>query len=103
MFFKDVLNLISITTTGKTETGRPITAETLREVFADVESVRQSEFYQAQSVGMKPEIMFSIRQGDYNNETTLEYESTRYSIIRTYSIDGEIIELICSRVVLKNA
>ena len=72
---------------------------TEKQVFANQKSIRQSEFYQAQATGLKPEIMFEVRSIDYADEERLLFDSKYYNIIRTYSKNGETIELICNRLV----
>lgn len=67
------------------------------EVFANKKSVRQSEFYQAQAIGFKPELVFEVRSFDYDKQEQLEYDK-KYNIIRTYD-RGEFIELVCEGVV----
>jgi len=98
MLFRDVIKLISYTTT-ENELGDTIEVPTERQVFADKQSVRQSEFYQAAATGLRPELMFVVRTIEYNGETRLKYNDKEYSIIRTYDKDGELIELICQGVV----
>lgn len=98
MFFKDVINLIEITSTIN-DIGDTIEQENKTEVFADKQSIRQSEFYQAAATGLKPELMFVVRSIDYNQQSKLEYKSKTYTIIRTYEKDGELIELVCQGVV----
>jgi SPP1 family predicted phage head-tail adaptor len=70
-----------------------------RTVFADKKSIRQSEFYQSQATGLRPDLMFIVRSVDYNDETKLVYDSKRYNIIRTHSKNGEFVELICQGIV----
>ena len=94
MFFREIVDLIAITRT-QDSYGASVEAETLKQVFADKKSIRQSEFYQAMNIGFRPEIMFVIREIDYNDEDELQYNSKKYDIIRTHSTDGELIELIC--------
>ena len=98
MLFKDVIKLISITPS-ENNMGDVIGAKTTKEVYADRQSIRQSEFYQAAATGLRPEIMFVIRSIDYGGEPKLEYDSKTYTIIRTYDKDGELTELICQGVV----
>ena len=100
MLFKDVINLISITHS-ENSMGDIISTPVEKEVFANKKSIRQSEFYQAQASGLKPELMFEIREIDYNDEQKLKYNDKDYNIIRTHSKNGEIIELICNRLVNK--
>lgn len=85
------------------EYGDTISTETEKIVFADLRSIGQSEFYQAQAVGLKPEIKFVLADYlDYSNEKKLKYkafneeEEQEYSIIRTYRSNNQI-ELVCKR------
>ena len=98
MLFKDVIKLISITTT-ENELGDVIEETTERQVFADKQSIRQSEFYQAAATGLRPELMFVVRSIDYNQEPKLKHGDKTYTIIRTYDKDGELTELVCQGVV----
>lgn len=67
-----------------------------RKVFAHKKDIRQSEFYQAQAIGFKPELTFVIRRESYGGEKLLEFNKEEYDIIRTFD-DGKNIELIISR------
>lgn len=98
MLFKDVISLITVITT-ENELGDVIEETTERQVFADKQSVRQSEFYQAAATGLRPELMFVVRSIDYHGETRLKYNDKEYNIIRTYDKDGELTELVCQGVV----
>ena len=98
MLFRDVVKLISINVT-ENDMGDIIETPVEREVFADKQSIRQSEFYQAAATGLRPELMFVVRSIDYNGEQKLKYNSKEYTIIRTYDKDGELTELICQGVV----
>jgi hypothetical protein len=68
-------------------------------VFANKKSIRASEFYQAFATGLKPELMFEVRSVDYDGQPTLVFNSKEYVIIRTYSKNDEITELVCSGMV----
>lgn len=98
MMWGDVLNLISIDS-AVNSLGDITETPTSRQVFCNKKSIRQSEFYQAQASGLKPEIMFEIRAIDYADEKKLSFESLEYNIIRTYSKNGETLELICNRLI----
>lgn len=74
------------------EYGEPIQFTEWREVFANKKSVRQSEFYQASTVGLKPELVFEIRSIEFNNDEKVRYNEKEYSIIRAYE-KGETTEL----------
>ena len=98
MLFKDVISLITVITT-ENELGDVIEETTERQVFADKQSIRQTEFYQAAATGLRPELMFVVRSVDYSGEPKLKHGDKTYTIIRTYDKDGELIELICQGVV----
>lgn len=84
------------TTDGENDLGDSIKILVTREnIFADRKSVRQSEFYQAAAVGLKPEITFEIRTIDYEQEPILIYNEQNYTIIRTFEKQDDFIELIC--------
>ena len=56
-----------------------------REVFAEVKSVSQSEYYTAAQSGFKPVFkMISADYYDYDEEDTVLYGGVLYHIIRTY-------------------
>lgn len=66
-------------------------------VFAEKRSIAQSEFYQAQTPGKKPEIKFIITDHlDYQDQEYLIYNGTRYKILRTYQKPGsDELEITC--------
>lgn len=64
--------------------------------FAKIKSVGQSEFYQAQAQGLKPEIKFVLADYlDYDNQEELVYNNFRYKILRTYRTDRNELEITC--------
>lgn len=78
-------------------------SETEREVFAELKSITQSEFYQAQAVGMRPELKFVIADYlDYAGEQIIRYKDyatnkeETYSVIRTYR-NGNALEIVVRR------
>lgn len=91
--WKDVIDLGNLVET--IEYGEPIQSMEWREVFANKKSVRQSEFYQAANVGLKPELVFEIRSIEFNNDEKVRYGVKEYSIIRAYD-KGEVAELTVS-------
>ena len=97
MRWSDVLYLLKEITT-ENDMGDIITDIEKRMVYGDKKSIRQSEFYQAQATGLRPELAFEIRSIEYDDEELIEYNEKTYQIIRTYD-KGEFIELICQGVV----
>lgn len=81
--------------------GRDV-VDTEREVFAEVLSIGQQEFYQAQSLGMKAEIKFELSDYlEYRGETIVKYspygKEETYSVIRTYKTAANTIEITCKK------
>lgn len=70
-----------------------------RQIYANEKGVRQSEFYQASAVGLKPELTFVIRLNSYKKEESIRYKGKVYSIIRTYRKNKEFLEIVCQGVV----
>lgn len=83
--------------------GDIVTVHTERTIFAELRSIGQSEFYQAQAVGLKPEIKFVIADYlDYQDEKIVKYQAfngtnaEEYSVIRTYR-QGNALEIVCKK------
>lgn len=99
--YNEVIKLVSVIKSAD-EYGDIVETETERTVFAELKSVGQSEFYQAQAVGMKPEIKFIIADYlDYKGEKRLKYQpyhgtEEEYEVIRTYR-NGNRLEITCKR------
>ena len=63
--------------------------------FAKLKSIGQSEFYQAQAQGLKPEIKFVLADYlDYDSQEEVVYNNFRYKVLRTYRTGNEI-EIVC--------
>lgn len=95
--WSDVVYLLSETMV-ENEMGDIIPITDSRMVYANKNSVRQSEFYQSQALGLRPELVFEVRSVEYAGEPKAKYEEKTYRIIRTFN-KGEITELICEGVV----
>lgn len=67
--------------------------ETRKKVFAQVDSVTSSEWFEGGRNGLNPEYRFTIFVGDYGGEEIAEYNGNRYAIYRTYIGRNEMIEL----------
>lgn len=94
MRWSDVLELIGITYTINSM-GNSVPTKEKKPVYCNRKSIRQSEYYQAMAQNLKLEEMFEIRAFDYDNETELEYGGQEFDIVRTYTKNGEIMELVC--------
>lgn len=80
----------------KDEYGDTVIEETRRKVYARAKSISQTEFYQAQTEGQKPQIKFILAtERDYENEEELVYNGIRYKVQRTYINERDEIEITC--------
>lgn len=71
-------------------------AETRREIFCRVSSVKRAEYFSAGQDGLRPEYMFTAAAIEYDNEKLLEYNGEMLAIYRTY-LNGDAIELYTKR------
>lgn len=94
----DVLELISVTYK-ENEIGDIIKLKEYTEIFGKRKSIKQSEFYQAQSTGLKPEFKFEINSFEYNDETHARYNGKEYVILRTYQTGIDKLEITLEGVV----
>lgn len=92
----DVINLIGITQE-QDEYGQWIDTPTSKQVYCQVESVGQREFFEAGRNGLNPQFKFTMFEGDYNNEPIVEYKGNRYAVYRTYLTKTDKIELYVER------
>jgi hypothetical protein len=87
----DVAYLISTQIT-EDDIGNQIEQEVRKEVFCTVESISQTEFFQAAQNGLKAQLKVIMSEFDYSGETVVEYQK-RYSVYRTFLRNDERIEL----------
>lgn len=100
--FDNVIKLVSEVKTTD-EYGDTHVTKNEKVVFAELKSIGQSEFYQAQAVGLKPEIKFVLQDYlEYNNEQIVRFTEfgketeEEYTVLRTYR-NNNLIELVCKR------
>ena len=67
-----------------------------REVFCSVDSVKRNEFFEAMRSGIRLALVFHIAVDDYQGETILIYENTKYNIEKTYRLNEYDLELSVS-------
>lgn len=70
---------------------------TEKDVYARVESVSASEFFEGGQNGFKPEYRFIVSAWDYNDEMELAFNGQLYSIYRTYRRTLDLVELYAER------
>ena len=77
------------------EYGNELISQPLKEIFVQVDTVYNTEFYNAAQAGLRPTLRFFITHRiDYNGETDIVYEGERYHVIRT-DWSGHGVALIC--------
>lgn len=91
----DVITLISQAYT-LDDYGNNVATETRFDVFCEVDSITQSEFYAAANTGLNPEYRFRVFFDDYDGQSVLEFDGKRYGIYRTYR-SGDYMELYAER------
>lgn len=92
----DVINLISVTYE-QDEYGVMRESETKRQIYCQVESVAQAEFFEAERAGLNPQFRFLVFFGDYNGEQIVGYKGLRYAVYRTYQRRDDRLELYVER------
>lgn len=90
----NVIYLIS-ETQEQNDFGLYVPTETKREVFCDVRSITQTEWFEAGRNGINPAYVFVINRNEYNNELIVEFNGERYGAYRTYAGRNETLELYC--------
>ena len=102
--YDQIIKLVKKTVTSN-EYGDHVATETVRTVFAEERSVRQSEFYQAAAVGKKPEVAFVLADYlDYQDEQIVRFKprwsqvELDFRVLRTYQNDKtNEMEIVCER------
>ena len=94
--YNEVIYLLS-TTHEPNDVGDSIETSIKTMRFARLKSITQSEFYQAQAQGLKPEIKFVLADYlDYDNQEEVIYNNFRYKVLRTFRTENENeIEIVC--------
>lgn len=67
-----------------------------RDVLGGLRSVTRAEFYQAQAVGYKPEVVFVLADYlDYDKESLVKHDGELYRVLRTYRA-GQELEIVAT-------
>lgn len=92
----NVITLVSRSFTSD-EYGIQTPTETVRDVYASVQSVSLEEWTQGGRLGLNPEYRFTMFEPDYEGEEIVIYKGVRFSIYRTYHARNDSIELYAER------
>lgn len=84
---------------GEDEIGNQTTILSLpKKCYAKKQSVKTNEFYSAIEVGLTPSVEFVIKRLNYDGEDELDWNNTRYQVIRTIDPKNKFdIVLVCSK------
>jgi SPP1 family predicted phage head-tail adaptor len=92
--YNEVISLVTVEETSN-EVGDLVKTRTEKDVFVELKSIGQTEFYQAKALGLKPEIKFILADYyDYNDEKLIIYNGKDYTVLRTYRNNNEL-EIVC--------
>lgn len=98
MEYTEIIYLYS-ETISKDEVGNEIsTLSAPKKCYAKKQSVKTNEFYSAVEVGLTPSVEFVIKRLNYHNEEELDWNDTRYQVIRTIDPKNKFdIVLVCAK------
>lgn len=66
-------------------------------VYAEIDSVTQTEFFSAGRLGFQPDFKATIYDFEYSDQKIIKYSGKLYSVYRTYYINGaDRVELYCT-------
>lgn len=100
MYFKNVGYLMKENISLDTKK-RPKITYTESLFFCNEKSIGQSEFYQSEAVGFKPEIKLETKLLDLTDITHVKYNNIIYKILRTYKKEDNI-EITLTSTVIEN-
>lgn len=93
----DVIAYLLGKTITKNQLKQEVEVDTRTEIFAQKESISQSEFYKGGEAGLKPDFRLITAIIDYKGEREVELDGKKYGIYRTYERNQDYIELYCER------
>lgn len=98
MEYTEIIYLIG-STIEEDDIGNQISSsETSTKCYAKKQSLRTNEFYSAVEAGLSPSCEFVVKRLNYNGESELEWNNTRFQIIRTVDPKNKFdIVLVCSK------
>lgn len=92
----DIITLITQTRT-QDDYGVWAATETTSDIYAQVESVSQSEFFEGGRNGLNPAYKFTIYGFEYGGQAIVSYNNERFGVYRTYQTKNDMLELYVER------
>lgn len=83
------------------ELHRPKVSYEEEKIFCNVKSVGFSEFYQAQTAGLKPEIKLETKLIDLKDVTHVKVNDVIYKVLRIYQ-KQDVTEIVLTSMVVAN-
>lgn len=77
--------------------GQMVSTASTSDVFCNVQSVSQSEWFQGGQNGLKPELKVTMFAPDYSGQKEVEFKGIKYGVYRTYVRQDELLELYLER------
>lgn len=97
MMWTEDIYLIGSEETESDAYGNPIVSTSKKLVQATEKQLNRYEFYTAAQAGIRPSKMFVIHSFEYDGEQKIEADGTIYSVIRTYQINDDELEVYVER------
>jgi len=66
-------------------------------ISATKKPIAMSEFYAAAQSGIRPELKLIVHPFEFDGQELVEYDGTRYSLIRTYQTSYDEMEIYLER------
>lgn len=84
------------TETTVNDVGIPVLTEFKTTVWADKLSAKRAEHYAANAAGIRVDIVFRVNADDYTGQTEVEWNGTKYNVVRSYAVGRGRVELTCA-------
>lgn len=96
MMCKDVVKLASVSTK-RNQNGYPEATVQMTEIFADAQSAKRQEFYEALRSGRELTLSCKVRSADYARQKYVKIDGIWYEVVRSYTVE-DWTELNCTEV-----
>lgn len=68
--------------------GQDISVRTEQEVFCEILSISQSEFFEAAQSGLKPQCKIKLWEAEYGGQTEVRIGDDYFTVYRNYTVNG---------------
>lgn len=74
-----------------------VATETVKTVYCDIQSIDGNEFLRAGQLGIQARYRVTMFKYDYNGESVVEIDGSRYGVYRTYEGRNDTLDLYVER------